>query len=68
VPDVSDLTRAEATTQLTGAGFQVAVDPQCRDPEEGQDGDVVVEQNPAAEAQAAPGATVTLVVTCEPDG
>jgi serine/threonine-protein kinase len=67
VPDVGDDTEAVARQTLTAAGFQVAIAPQCVDPRGNQQNGVVAEQDPAANAQAAPGSTVTLTMTCPPD-
>jgi serine/threonine-protein kinase len=67
VPDVSDDTEAVARQTLTAAGFQVAIAPQCQPPRGNQENGVVFEQDPAANAQAAPGSTVTLTMTCPAD-
>jgi serine/threonine-protein kinase len=67
VPNVGDLTEQEARQALTGAGFEVAIDPECQQPQGNQDPGVVVGQDPAANAQAEPGATVTLTLTCAED-
>jgi serine/threonine-protein kinase len=64
VPDVVDDNENDARQALTAAGFQVAIDPTCVQPRGTQANGVVDAQNPAANAQAAPGATVTHTMTC----
>ena len=65
VPDVYNLTEAEATDKLTGEGFQVKT-------AEGASEDVtkgnVLSQVPAAETEAKKGDTVTITVSTGPDG
>jgi eukaryotic-like serine/threonine-protein kinase len=60
VPDVTgqDVNAAQAT--LSQAGFQVQTNPQ---PSDTVPADQVIDQNPAANAQAAKGSTVTLTVS-----
>jgi serine/threonine-protein kinase len=65
VPDVGDATENDARQTLTAAGFQVTTDPQCQDPQQGNDEPgTVAEQDPAAGAQAPAGATVTITLFC----
>ncbi|MGH9117306.1 MAG: Stk1 family PASTA domain-containing Ser/Thr kinase [Acidimicrobiales bacterium] len=65
VPDVVDNPEDQARQTLTTAGFQVAIDPQCQEPQQGNDEPgTVAEQNPSANAQAAPGSTVTVTLFC----
>ncbi|WP_217914464.1 Stk1 family PASTA domain-containing Ser/Thr kinase [Miltoncostaea marina] len=64
VPDVLEMTEADATRALRQAGFEVRSRTEASDDvEEG----LVISQDPAAEAQAAEGSTVTIVVSSGPE-
>jgi penicillin-binding protein 1A len=63
VPEVGGLPEAEAKARLEAAGLAMATEPRTsRDQPAGS----VVEQNPGAGALAAPGSTVTVVVSTGP--
>jgi eukaryotic-like serine/threonine-protein kinase len=68
VPDVRGSTEAGARQTLNGAGFQVAIAPQCEQPQGNQEPGEVAEQDPAQNAQAPAGTTVTLTMTCPAQG
>jgi serine/threonine-protein kinase len=60
VPDVTSQKQSDAITTLKASGFKVKVESQPTQ-DESQDG-IVLTQNPAGNAQAPPGSTVTIVV------
>ncbi|MGH9037913.1 MAG: PASTA domain-containing protein, partial [Acidimicrobiia bacterium] len=63
VPEVAGLAEGEARARLEAAGLVMAAEPRTsRDQPAGS----VVEQNPGASALAAPGSTVTVVVSTGP--
>jgi serine/threonine-protein kinase len=65
VPRVIDQPQAAATSQLQALGFAVTVTQEDADPD---DVGVVIDQNPAPNAQLQRGATVTIVVGRAPSG
>lgn len=63
VPDVGGLTEEQASDAITAAGFKPkTVKASSADVQAGQ----VIDQNPAAGVQAAPGSTVTITISTGP--
>jgi serine/threonine-protein kinase len=67
VPDVRGFDPESATNALENAGFEVAVETEFVDPGDPRAG-TVIDQSPAGNTQAEPGATVTITVAEEDVG